>query len=223
MNRRTLLAVLGTTLLAACDQASSPVAPSLVNDGVVAVVGPGGPVYTARGTAVDATLLGLNTKISDCNLPPGPGGNIAKNVTSYNIPGKLFTKTLYCNATGGNNRSLAEAGVYELILTVGGNTIFADVLTSMAAARCPVNGGAYTTSGSSHIARLNVNGQAKVVSTAPNHVITLPNGYIVINEQTSFVTPFHAGRTVTALRVVITGLIPIDIKIARSQTHIDCP
>lgn len=222
MNRRTLLAVLGT-LLTACDQTNSPVAPSAVNDGGVTAVGPGGPVYTARGTAIDATLLGLNTKISDCNLPPGGGGNIAKNVASHTIPGKLFTKLLYCNAQGQNNQSLAEAGVYELILTVGGNTIFADVLTSMAAARCPQNGGGYTTSGSSHIARLNVNGQAHVVGTAPNHVINLPNGYIVINEQSSFVTPFHAGRTVTALRVVIPGLIPIDLKFARSQTHIDCP
>jgi hypothetical protein len=220
MSKTIAVAVLGG-LLVACDQATAPVAPPTSNEGAVAVVAPGTPVYTARGTAVDATLLSLNNKISDCNLPPGPGGNIAKNVASYSAPG-IFYKLLYCNAIGGSGRSVAEAGVFEVILTVGGHTIFADVLSSMAKADCPPTGPA--SYGSSSIARLNVDGTGHRVGTAPNYVIPLPNGYIVVNEQTSFATPFHAGRTVTALRIVINKPIAIaDIKIARSQTHIDCP
>jgi len=219
MCKRIAVVVLGGFLIA-CDQATAPVAPPAPNDGVVAVTGPGA-VYTARGTAVDATLLGINTKISDCNLPPGPGGNISKNVASYSAPG-IFTKLLYCNAIGGSNKSVAEAGVYELILTVGGHTIFADVLTSMSKADCPPTGPA--SYGSSSISRLNVDGNGQRVGTAPNYTIPLSNGYIVVNEQTWFATPFHAGRTVTALRVVINKPVAIaDISIARSQTHIDCP
>lgn len=220
MSKRIAVAVLGGFLIA-CDQATAPVAPPTLNDGAVSVVAPGTAVYTARGTAVDATLISVNNKISDCNLPPGPGGNISKNVASYTAPG-IFYKLLYCNAIGGSNKSVAEAGVFEVILTVGGHTIFADVLTSMAKADCPATGPA--SYGSSSIARLNVDGKSQVVGAAPNYTIPLVNGYIVVNEQTSFSTPFHAGRTVTALRVVINKPVAIaDIKLARSQTHIDCP
>lgn len=197
MSRRIAVAVLGGFLIA-CDQATAPVAPPAPNDGVVAAVAPGSPVYTARGTAVDATLLGLNTKISDCNLPPGPGGNISRNVASYSAPG-IFYKLLYCNAIGANNKSVAEAGVFEVILNVGGHTIFADVPTSMSKADCPPTGPA--SYGSSSIARLSIDYNGHRVGTAPNYVIPLVNGYVVVNEQTSFATPFHAGRTVTALRV----------------------
>ncbi len=219
MSKRIAVAVLGG-LLVACDQATAPVAPLTPNDGVVAVNGPGA-VYTARGTAVDATLLSVNNKISDCYLPPGPGGNIAKNVASYSGTG-IFYKLLYCNAIGGNNKSVAEAGVFEVILTVGGHTIFADVLSSMSKADCPPTGPA--SYGSSSIARLNIDGNATRVGTTPNYTISLSNGYIVVNEQTSFATPWHAGRTVIALRIVINKPVPIaDIAIARSQTHIDCP
>lgn len=221
MRKTIAVAVLGGFLVA-CDQATAPVAPSTTTDGVVqAVTTAGSPVYTARGTAIDGTLLGLNLKISDCHLPPGPGGNISKNVASYSAPG-IITKLLYCTAIGANGRSVAEAGVYELILTVGGHTIFADVLTSMAKADCPPTGPA--SYGSSSIARLNVDGTAHRIGTAPNYTIPLHNGYIVVNEHTSFVTPFRAGRTVTALRVVINKPVLIaDIKIARSQAQIDCP
>lgn len=219
MRKTIAVAVLGAVFVA-CDSTTAPIAPPTTNDAALAVA-PGSPVYTARGTAIDGTLLGVNLKISDCNLPPGPGGSISKNVASYSATG-IFTKTLYCNAIGANGTSVAEAGVYELILTVGGHTIFADVLTSMAKADCPASGPA--SYGSSSIARLNVDGTGHRIGTAPNYTIPLNNGYIVVNEQTSFATTFHAGRTVTSLRVVINNPILLaDIKFARSQTHIDCP
>jgi hypothetical protein len=219
MSKPFAVAVLGAFLVA-CDQSTAPTASPTTNDAALAVA-LGNAVYTARGTAIDATVLGVNTKISDCNLPAGPGGNISNNVASYSAPG-IFTKVLYCNAIGGSNKSVAEAGVYELILNVGGHTIFADILSSMSKADCPPTGPA--SYGSSSIARLNIDGTGHRVGTAPNYVIPLANGYVVVNEQTWFATPFHAGRTVTALRVVINKPVAIaDVKIARSQTHIDCP
>lgn len=216
MSKRIAVAVLGAFLVA-CDQSTAPIAPPTTND-AAAAVGPGTPVYTGRGTAIDATVLGLNQKVCDVSVAQ-TGGSVSNSLAQLVIPGVLSTKVLYCNAQGLNDQALAEAGVYELILTVGGHTIFADVLTSMAAARCPP-----ASSGNSSITRLSIDGQATRVGTTPNYVIPLSNGYIVINEQSSFLTPFHAGRTVTALRVVIDKPLPIaDIKIARSQAHIDCP
>jgi hypothetical protein len=215
VNRRTLLAVLGT-LVAACDRANLPVAPSAVNDGGVAVVGPG-VVYSGRGTAIDATVLGVNQKVCDTGPLPSSGGQIENSVASFNN-GLINAKLLYCYTRGANNQAISEAAVGELILTYPGLSIFADVLSSMAAARC---NGSPSTSGSSAIARLNINGQAVVVRGTPNQTITIPGiGSVILNEQSGFVSPFGGSKTVTALRVIVTGVL--DIKFARSHADIDC-
>ena len=59
---------------------------------------------------------------------------------------------------------------------------------------------------------------------APNQRINLPNGYVVINEQSSSGNQFHAARTVTALHVVITGIVvPVaDLAFSRSHADVDC-
>lgn len=218
MSRNIAVAVLAT-LFTACDRVENPVAPSSSpNDGVVPVVG-SGATYSGRATAVDATIGVVNTKVCDAGPLPPSGGNFTHSVASAPIPGVLVANVLYCTTSGGNNVARAEAAVAEVRLTSAGNVIWADVLSSMARAQC--NGSA-STNGHSHIARLSVNGQGQTITGAPNQTIQLPNnaGYIVINEQTGFVNPGSGSRTVTALRVVLTGVA--DFKFARSHADIDC-
>ena len=216
MNRRIALAVIAT-LFTACDRADSPLSPSALPTNTIAP----SAHYSGRATTIDATVLGVNTKICDVGPLPGAGGYIHNDIAHYTIPGVLIVNVLSCTTKGSNNVALSEASVFELILTVGGNSIFADVLSSYAAAGCsPVP----NVSGHSYIQRLNVNGQATRIGTTPNQVVPLPNGYIVINEQSSQVNPFSASITVTALRIVINSPVPIaDILVSRSHADIDCP
>jgi len=218
MSPRIAVAVLAT-LFTACDRVENPVAPSSSpNEGVVSVVGPG-VAYSGRATAVDATVGVVNTKVCDTGPLPPSGGNITHSVASAPIPGVLVANILYCTTSGSNNVAKSEAAVAEVRLTIAGNVIWADVLSSMARASC--NGSA-STNGHSHVARLSVNGQGQAITGSPNQTIQLPNGigYIRINEQSGFVNPGSASKTVTALRVVITGVA--DFKFARSHADIDC-
>ena len=217
MNRRITLAVLAT-LLTACDRADTPLSPS--SQSTVNAVAPGAH-YSGRATTIDATVLGVNKKICDTGPLPGAGGYIHDDIAHYTIPGVLIVNVLSCTTKGSNNVALSEASVFELILTVGGNSIFADVLSSYAAASC--NPGP-AVNAHSFIKRLNVNGQAIRIGTSPNQTIPLPTGYIVINQQQSQVTPFSASVTVSALRIVINKPVPIaDITVSRSHADIDCP
>jgi hypothetical protein len=221
---RSLLAVL-VTLFVACDRVDSPVAPNPTltpTDAGVAAVGPGGTLYSGRATTVDINVLGLvNKKLCDTGNLPSSGGHITNSLLNHTIPNLLHLKVLYCITKGGNQQSISESSVLEVILLVGGHVIFADALSSMAAARC--NNGVASTSGSSSIARLNVNGTAHRISGAPNQIIPLINGYIVVNEQTGFTNPGSASKTVTSLRVVINKPLPqADVKFSRSHADIDC-
>lgn len=224
MKSRTLLAVLAT-LFVACDRVDSPVAPNPTltpSDAGVAAVGPGGTLYSGRATTVDISVLGIvNKKICDTGNLPSAGGQITNSLLSHTIPNLLHLKVLYCVTKGGNQQSISESSVLEVILLVGGHVIFADALSSMAAARC--NGGVASTSGSSAIARLNVDGTPYAITGAPNQTIPLGNGYIIVNEQSGFTNPGSAAKTVTSLHVVINKPLPLaDVKISRSHADIDC-
>jgi hypothetical protein len=220
MERRFLLAVLGT-LFIACDSAEVPLAPSTATDDV-AILGEGNvATFTGRGTALDATVLGVNTKTCDVSLPR-LGGRAEGREVSSSIAG-LAATNLYCFTGSRTNKATAEADGRSLVLNLGGNTITADRFKSMVGAECPPDADP-TNFGNAAVLRLVVNGRAIWVRNTPNQKVDLPNGYIVLWEENKFVTRFHAGRTITAMRVVINKPEPTaDIAIARSQTHIDCP
>lgn len=220
MERRILLAVLGT-LFIACDGAEAPLAPSTATDDVAINGGTSLAVFTGRGTALDATVLGVNSKTCDVTLPRS-GGRVEGREASSSIS-ELTATQLYCIAESRTNSARAEADGRSLVLRIGGNIITADRFKSMVRAECPPVGAPFNV-GNAGVIKLVVNGRAIWVRNTPNQKVELPNGYIMLWEQTAFVTQWHAGRTITALRVVIDKPEPTaDISIARSQAHIDCP
>lgn len=220
MERRILLAVLGT-LVIGCDSADSPLAPSTVATDVATTGATNVATFTGRGTTLDATVLGVNTKTCDVSLPR-LGGRVENREVSSSISG-LTATNLYCYTGSRTNKATAEADGRSLVLNIGGNVITADRFKSMVGAECPP-GGAPTNFGNAGVIKLVVNGRAIWVRNTPNQKVELPNGYIMLWEQTHFVTQWHAGRTITAMRVVIDKPEPTaDIAIARTQAHIDCP
>lgn len=106
----------------------------------------------------------------------------------------------------------------NLTLTVGGNSVSADLLMSFASAVCTPSGP--SVSGDSNIVGLMINGQPITVSGQPNQTIGLPNGQVVINEQSSSVSNRTGEITVSALHVVVNGIA--DVVISFSHADVTC-
>lgn len=125
----------------------------------------------------------------------------------------LTVNVLHATTIGQGDRSRSEASVADLNLTTGGQTITAGFLMSRAQAVCGPS-----TAGSSEVVNLVINGQAIVVSGAPNQTIALPlgAGEVVINEQSGG----PGDVTVTALHVVVTGVA--DVIVSQAHADISC-
>lgn len=229
MNRLLIVAVFGT--LVACSDSTDPLAPNSSTPNEAAINGSGtdgaagaGVVYTGHSIAVDAVVEGSNTKLCDTGMLPRSGGKIVRNVGASSIAGVLSASSLYCITMSMDKKGISEATVWGLNLTVGGNTILADKVHSMAGAFCPPNTAVPTSTGAAFVDNLRINGKTITVKpNTPNQKFEIRNGFIVFNEHSSFVTPFHAGRTVIGLHVVIRTPAGTELVLARAQTHIDCP
>src|SRR6266446_3747260 len=180
-----------------------------------------GQAFVVKASVPD---LGINTVISDTGGLPGSGGALEASLLDMSVPGLLTAEVAHASTVGQGDRSRSEASVANLNLSVGGNSITADFLMSRAMAVC----GAAAT-GSSEIANLVVNGQTITVGTQPNQTINLPNGTIVINEQTGSSSQNgnsnNSSITVNALHVTIndlTGGVLADVIIASAYADVDC-
>jgi hypothetical protein len=182
--------------------------------------------FSGQAYAVKATVpaAGISTVISDTGSLPGSGGQLEASLLDVSVPGLLTAEVAHATTIGQGDRSRSEASLANLNLAVGGNTITADFLMSRAMAVC----GAAPT-GSSEIANLVVNGQTITVGTQPNQTVTLPNGTIVINEQTSSSSQKNKNGssdiTVNALHVTINDLsggVLADVIIASAHADINC-
>lgn len=230
MTRILAVAVLGA-FIACGGSTDGPLAPSSAtpNDAGVNGAGTGagavGVVYTGRGIAVDATVMGANTKLCDTGMLPQAGGRIENKIFSTSISSVFNASSVYCITLSLDRKGISEATVFGLNLTVGGNTITADKVHSMSGGHCPPNTKVPASTGSAYVQNLRINGKvvSVKVSTA-NQKFELPNGVVVFNEHTTFVSPWHAGRTVTGLRVVISKPAgTAEVVLARAQMHVDCP
>ncbi len=181
------------------------------------------PSFSGQATAVRATVLGINTVISDTGPLPSSGGAQQASLLSASVPGLLTADVLHATAIAQASASNSHASVADLNLTVGSISVSASVLMAKALARCvvvtPVDPPAVA--GSSQIAALTINGGPIAVSGQPNQTIILPGGRVVINEQQSSVIGPTGDITVNALHVVLDGLA--DVVISGAHADITCP
>src|SRR3989442_15439842 len=209
-------ALAAVALALACSERPHPAAAVLAAD-ATAPSATQATSYSGRATVVQATVLGASATLVDAGQLPSSGGAREASLLDASVPGLLTAEVLHATSVGQGNASRSEASVAELALTVGTNSISAGFLEARATAMC-TDGGA-TASGSSHIARLSVNGQGIQVDGTPNQTVLLPNGTgkVVINEQTS------AGSgdiTVNALHVSVDGVA--DVIISSAHADITC-
>ncbi|MCI0606596.1 hypothetical protein L0156_26730 [bacterium] len=174
--------------------------------------------FSGQATVVSANVLGNEVVLSDTGPLPSSGGSLEASLLEATVPGLLTAEVLHASTIGQGNTSRSEASVANLSLTVGGNTITADFLMARAEAKCS-QGRAFI-SGSSEIVNVVINGQQIVVSGAPNQTIDLPNGRVVINEQTTSVDGKTSAITVNALHVTVDGIA--DVIISSAHADISC-
>jgi hypothetical protein len=211
--RASVLAAL--TLALACAERPDPAAPKSPKFWTGGSSATQATSYSGRATVVQATVLGLSTTLVDAGPLPPSGGAAEASLLNASVPGLLTAEVLHATTVAQGNTSQSEASVAELTLTVGGNSISAGLLEARATAMC-TDGGA-TASGSSDIATPSVNGQAIAISGAPNQTVVLPNGRVIINEQTSAGT---GDITVNALHIIVDGLA--DVIISSAHADITC-
>jgi hypothetical protein len=169
------------------------------------------PAETFRGqaTAVNATILGINTTLGDTGVLTAKGGALQTNVATLNIPLVLSGVVGHADVIGVGDHTEASATVAALNILCSGLLIKADLIQSRAYV-VGASGQTPVSTGSSQLVNLVVAGQAIVVTGAPNQTIKLPIGKVVINERSQGT----GSITVTALHIVINGIA--DIKLARS-------
>jgi hypothetical protein len=172
--------------------------------------------FSGDATALSATVLGTSVTVAHAGPLPSSGGAQEASLLKASEPGLLTAEVLHASTVGQGDRSRSEASVADLSLTVAGNTVTADFLMSRAMAVCG-SGGA-TTSGSSELAGLTINGQRITVGAPPNQTVDLPDGSkVIINEQST--SP--GSMTVNALHVIVPGVA--DVVVASAHADITCP
>ena len=219
--KRTVFFALATAVLAGCEK---PTAPASV---------PRPDAELGRAIVVQATILDAATiNLGDTGPLPAEGGAVDASLLTVGVSKEETAGILELSAVVGDaaavgqgSRSRAEASVAQASMTVAGNTVEASILRSQAEATCDGQGRA-TVRGRSELARLVVNGQEINVTGAPNQEIKLPNGRIVINEQSFREDGNQAEITVNALHVrtlvPITGEVLAEVVISSAHADITC-
>src|SRR2546426_4395200 len=182
----------------------------------------------ATGVWVFVPATGLIIKVTTGQIPPS-GGEVEASLLSGDIPSgttggavALSTGTLHSVGVGLDDTD-AIASQANVNLTVSGNGITSDFLTAWSNASCtpdPVVVGGVT------LENLVINGQPIFVTGTPNQTVSLPNGTVVINEQTSSIVGSTGELSVTALHVTthdtLTGQTLAEVKLAIGDAQIDC-
>src|SRR5712692_1057635 len=177
-----------------------------------------GQATVLRVTPLSATLpLAGTLVLGDTGPLPQSGGAQEASLLDLSVPGLVSAEVVHASTIGQGDRSRSEASVADVAITAGGNTIAADFLMARAMATCGPGGA--STSGSSEIARLVINGQAIDVAGTPNQTVQLPLGVgkVVINEQSS---SGPGDITVNALHVVVNGVA--DVVVSSAHADITC-
>lgn len=239
MKHSTLLLALGV-VVAACERPTSPV--MMPNADVVSATS--ATTFSGEATVVQARIapigvlgpIGIN--LAPTGALPTSGGALNATLLQLSISKEqtaglvsLDAEVGHAQTVGQGKQSRAQATVASLDLNVAGNQIGATFLEALASAVCDAVGGA-TTSGSSVITDLVVNGTGYSVGTEPNQVIVdLPTLRVIANEQTRKSGSASDGDiTVNALHVTAyapnldgsRGAQLADVIIASAHADVHC-
>lgn len=168
---------------------------------------------TANSWLGCTTKAGLSTSNSTLGVLLRNGATTIGSVgiTTTNVTTSLSSGTSV-------TRSQAKTATVNLL----NGLIRVDALTASATTR----GKPFANQGTSTFLNLRINGKGYTDNPAPNTKVDLgPLGHVILNEQSSSVTPSSAQQTVTALHLVLVNqsspLTPIHVYIGRAQSQLN--
>lgn len=172
--------------------------------------------FSGQAAVVQGTALGQPVDLVDTGPVPSTGGQLESSLLDLGVPGIVAANVGHAAVVAMGDASRAEASVAKLNLTVGTNTIGANLLMARATAVCSDAGA--VVSGSSNLVDLVINGMPVDVNAPPNTMIglLLPGDYVIVNEQ----NPQGNAIDVAALHVVVNGVA--DLRIAYAHADITC-
>lgn len=149
-------------------------------------------------TLADTGTLGGATDAREASAPAGSIGSL------------LSGQTLHATTIGWSDQVSSEASIAGLAINIAGLTVSADLVLARALSVAGQPG-----FGAASISGLTVNGIPIEVSDAANQQITIPNGTITINEQTSSA----AGTVVQGLHIVVNGVADVVVASATANAQ----
>jgi len=168
-----------------------------------------------RATVAGASVLGITLPDTTTvlagtgTLPRGTTGALQASSLAGSVPSLLTGDTLHATTLGLPDQAASEASLGSIGVSVAGNTISADFLMARALAVTGSGG-----SGDSEIDGLSINGVMVPVSGAPNQVLPIVGGRVILNEQQTGA----GGAVVNALHVIVTGVADVVIASASAVT-----
>jgi len=184
--------------------------------------------FGGQATAAQVTVpaTGTTVRAATGSLSPS-GGTVDASLLIGSIPSSLtggavsFSAGVLHSAAEGLTATDAESSEEDVSLTISGNQITVDFLLARSSASCGP-----AVAGDSQVVNLVINGQPIIVTGAPSQTITLANGTVIINEQSSSVAGTTATVTITALHVTttdpLTGQQLADVLLSTVNAQIDC-
>jgi hypothetical protein len=193
------------------------------------------PVFSGRATALQAKVLGIAVSPvgdtgyfeADSFLPPTQcllDEGIAVDRLSA-------TATILCGSTrGGGDQASSDAHVAALEADVAGIPVKATLLRSETQAQCsalaPVLGGqAQVLEAEVGSVKIDSDPLLPTPRNQPVPIPGVPGAYFIVGERTTQYNGNHGAITLTALRVVVPGLVPgtdTDVSFARAHADVRC-
>ncbi len=158
------------------------------------------PVPTGQAAAVRATVAGIPASLADTGTLGGAGDARNASQVAGSIPSLLSAGVPQAATIGWSDQATSQASLADLGMTVAGIGISAGFVMASATAAAGT-----AARGASLVENLAINGVPVSVTGAPNQVVGIPGGSIVINQQTA--TP--GGIAVNALHVIVNGLADV--------------
>jgi hypothetical protein len=174
--------------------------------------------YSGRAKAVSATVSGVTTTRADTGELAASGGNLDAAEPSVGIPDTLSAGTLHASTIGQGSYVHSEASTGNLVIQAGISTV--SVEFAMSEAQAIGENGLAVRAGYSHVDGLLLNGLPVPVTGAPNQVVPLVGGQLVINEQTNSTSGGIQSITVNALHVMAADA---DVAVASSRAGVKPP
>lgn len=185
---------------------------------------PGGLTsFSGRATSINATINGVNNIGNDTGNLPSRGGFITRSLPSSSMfAGSLITGSLDATAQAAFDQSRSQAIVENLVLTLNGDLITADLIPSSSQCTCTAANTPPVCAGGVMIANLRSNGVViPIIDQAVNQRVNLSgSGYLIYNEQFRTASGNGASIAVNGVHIIVPGMA--DVIFSTAQSGIFC-